>query len=283
MRPAASRPSLGQERDPIGPDGGLIDVVQAHDDGQALVACQRRHELEDLDLIVQVEVGSRLVEQQRHRLLGEGPREQDALPFAGRQLGNRAAAQVLEIGAAQGVAITARSSSVMGRHQPRWAARPKRTTSSTERVEPPASSCAAIATRRCAHARPLAQSGSPSKYTTPARGRKRRASVRSNVVLPEPFGPRSASTVPASMPRLTPASTSSTAVAAGQVIDLQAIADQIVMAHRDLVPRTTRKKGPPRIAVSTPTGSSTGAATVRARSSASSKRMAPVSPLAGMR
>ena len=68
-----------------------------------------------------------------------------------------------------------------------------------------------------AHARPLCQSGSPSRYTTPARGRKRRASVRSKVVLPDPFGPSSARTVPASMPRLTSGEHLTTAVAAGQV------------------------------------------------------------------
>ena len=84
---------------------------------------------------------------------------------------------------------------------------PNRTTSLTESAEPPGIACRGD--RDVArHARPLSQTGSPSSSTTPARGRKRRASVRSKVVLPDPFGPKRASTVPDSMLRLTPASTS---------------------------------------------------------------------------
>lgn len=65
--------------------GCEVEVVQ-HGDERAPAGVQSRAEIEHVDLVRDVEVRCRLVEQQDRRLLGEGHREPGALPLAPTEL-----------------------------------------------------------------------------------------------------------------------------------------------------------------------------------------------------
>ena len=98
---ATSRPSLNSE-DPIGETRGEIQVVRDHERRHALIH-ERTKELEELHLVTHVERGSRLVEDQGSRLLGECPRQTHSLPLPTRErvhrsLGERGHVAPLERG-----------------------------------------------------------------------------------------------------------------------------------------------------------------------------------------
>lgn len=62
---------LVQHGDGIGILQGMVDVVQDHDDGHAVLPVDRGDNLHDLELMGHVEVRRRLVEQQHFGLLCE--------------------------------------------------------------------------------------------------------------------------------------------------------------------------------------------------------------------
>ena len=75
---------LGQEDEAVAETGGEVEVVDGGDGGEAAVD-ELADEGEDLELMEDVEVGGRLVEQQDARLLGDGAGEEDALAFRRRK------------------------------------------------------------------------------------------------------------------------------------------------------------------------------------------------------
>ena len=70
----------------VGDGGGLVEVVQHDADGDAVVVGEVAHQVEDLDLVAQVEVGRGLVEQQHAGVLREAGRQPDPLQLAAGQL-----------------------------------------------------------------------------------------------------------------------------------------------------------------------------------------------------
>ena len=49
---------------------GEVEIVERGDDGQAALALELAHELEDLDSMLEIEEGGRLIEQENLRFLG---------------------------------------------------------------------------------------------------------------------------------------------------------------------------------------------------------------------
>ena len=64
---------------------GHVEVVEHHDDGPAR-RVEAAEQLHDLQLVVEVEVVERLVEQQDRRLLGQGLGDEGPLALAAREL-----------------------------------------------------------------------------------------------------------------------------------------------------------------------------------------------------
>ena len=71
--------------DAAGVARGLVEVVQDHDDRQLVLAVEGLDQVKDLELVVEVEEGRRLVEQEDAGLLGERHRQPDTLAFAARE------------------------------------------------------------------------------------------------------------------------------------------------------------------------------------------------------
>lgn len=63
----------------------MIQIVQNGHEGAPLCLVQLRTEIEDVDLVLDVEVRRRLVEQQQRRLLGERHGDPDPLPLPAGQ------------------------------------------------------------------------------------------------------------------------------------------------------------------------------------------------------
>ena len=78
----------GQQHDLVGVLGGGIEVMGDADDGQAVTAVEVIQQIEDLDLVVDVEMIRRLVEQEQSWLLRQGPGDDDALALAAGQFEN---------------------------------------------------------------------------------------------------------------------------------------------------------------------------------------------------
>ena len=85
-RPAPTTCAAAQQDDVVGDGGGLVEVVQDDADGDAVVVGQVADQVEDLDLVAQVEVRGRLVEQQDAGVLREAGGQPDALQLAAGQL-----------------------------------------------------------------------------------------------------------------------------------------------------------------------------------------------------
>ncbi len=75
-------PPRVQQDDPVGDGGGLVEVVQDGADGGAVLVRQVPDEVEEFDLVPEVEVGGRLVEEQQPGVLGEAAREPHPLELA---------------------------------------------------------------------------------------------------------------------------------------------------------------------------------------------------------
>ena len=75
---------------------GQIDVVQHGEDGDAMVAGEVAQQLHHRDLVAQVEVHRRLIEQQQPRFLRDGHGQHGQLAFAERQLADVAPTQSVD-------------------------------------------------------------------------------------------------------------------------------------------------------------------------------------------
>ena len=85
-QPGAHHRAAAQQDQVVGDGGGLVEVVQHDADGDAVLVGEVADQVEDLDLVAQVEVGGRLVEQQDAGLLREAGGQPDALQLAAGQL-----------------------------------------------------------------------------------------------------------------------------------------------------------------------------------------------------
>ncbi len=74
-------PALVEQHQPLAVLSGDVEVVQHDDDGPAR-RVQAAEQLHDLQLVVEVQVVERLVEQQDRRLLGQRLRDEGALALA---------------------------------------------------------------------------------------------------------------------------------------------------------------------------------------------------------
>ncbi len=95
-------PPRVQQQDPVGDGGRLVEVVQDGSDGDPVVVRQVPHEVEEFDLVAQVEVVRRLVEQEHARLLGEAAGEPDALELAAGQVFGAPFGEVRDAGHGEG-------------------------------------------------------------------------------------------------------------------------------------------------------------------------------------
>ena len=78
----------------LGVAGGQVQVVQHDDDGAAALGVQPADQVEDVDLVGEVEVGRRLVEQQQVGALRERHRDPGALPLAAGERVDRPVGEV---------------------------------------------------------------------------------------------------------------------------------------------------------------------------------------------
>ena len=66
--------------------GGEREVVEDRDDRRPVALVELDEQLHHVDLVADVEVGGRLVEDEDRRRLGDGDGDEDQLPLAHRQL-----------------------------------------------------------------------------------------------------------------------------------------------------------------------------------------------------
>src|SRR5215510_8492721 len=84
-RAARHRLAAGEKEQPVRDLGSEIEIVGDEEDAQALVPVEPSQEGYALRLVAQVQVGGGLVEDEEARLLGERPREDDALSLPARE------------------------------------------------------------------------------------------------------------------------------------------------------------------------------------------------------
>ena len=85
----------------VGVPAGEVEVVHHDHDGRAAPPVEVGEQVEHLELVAQVEVGGRLVEQQQIGLLGERHRDPDPLPLAAAHLLDRPVGQLQRAGGGQ--------------------------------------------------------------------------------------------------------------------------------------------------------------------------------------
>jgi hypothetical protein len=92
-RSLPQHPPIAEQQDVVGEPGGEIGIVEHRHRGQASLHAgpyplQQRH------LMVQVEEGGRLIEEEQLRLLGQRPGRQEEAPFAAGERGDDAPREV---------------------------------------------------------------------------------------------------------------------------------------------------------------------------------------------
>ena len=95
-RPVGDHPAALDEHEPREEVRGEAEVVEHGDDRGPVALVEVDEQLHRLDLVAEVEVDRRLVEEQHRRVLRDGEREQHELPLAERQLPGVAAQEVPE-------------------------------------------------------------------------------------------------------------------------------------------------------------------------------------------
>ncbi len=90
--PSAITPPSPEHDDAVGEGGGFFELMQ-HGDDERAARSQFAHELQRLDGRLEIEVRRRLVEQDDGRALRDRERDPHALPLAGRQRADLAAAK----------------------------------------------------------------------------------------------------------------------------------------------------------------------------------------------
>jgi hypothetical protein len=78
-----------EEEEFVGEGGGEVEVVAGGEDGELAVAGEAAEELPELGLVLEVEEGVRLVEEEGPGFLGEGAAEEGALALAAGELFHR--------------------------------------------------------------------------------------------------------------------------------------------------------------------------------------------------
>ena len=177
-------------------------VVEHREDRRAVAHVEIDEQLHRPDLVAEVEVDRRLVEDEDRRGLGDGEREQDELPLAERQLARVAPEEVPDADALD----RRRDRGPIGRPRRRGSG-PRGAAGRAPRPPRPASRTAAspaAGRRRAAGRSPPRSSrsiGVPSSDARPAAGSTSPVRTRRSVDLPAPFGPMSATRSPAAMSR----------------------------------------------------------------------------------
>ena len=191
-------PPLVHHGDDVGDAQRLLLVVGDEDGGDAL----RREDLARLlaHLLAQarVEVGERLVEQDRARLGDQGPRQGDALLLAAGELVRVTAAEPRQPDGREH-----RLDPVERRGGGRGRSRRCRRRRGGGRGRSPGRPCRSAAARPAASAAAV-ETVSPPISTLPASGSSSPAISRRVVVLPQPLGPSRAQVAPGSISRSTP-------------------------------------------------------------------------------
>ena len=196
-----------QEQGPIGERGGQVQVVKHGDDRQGPGPPQACEHPQQRDLVPQVEVQGRLVEEEERRLLGEGEGHEHSLALTPGELVDRTLHETVGIGVAQGVGHrvgvpvrrTEQGGGVrdapegddLGHGQPgRQLGELGQDGDASRDLEPG----------------PVALRSTQDEDLSPV-GARVPASTRSSVVLPLPFAPRTATSSPAPTARSAPSST----------------------------------------------------------------------------
>ena len=96
--PGRHDPPLAHGDQVVGVAGREVEVVQHHHDGGAAGLVEVGEQVEHLDLVGDVEVRRRLVEQQQVGLLGQGHRDPDPLALAARELVDEPVGEVEGVG-----------------------------------------------------------------------------------------------------------------------------------------------------------------------------------------
>ena len=91
-------PSLAHGHEVVRVARREVEVVQDHHDRGAADLVELGEQVEDLDLVGDVEIGRRLVEEQQLGLLGKGHRDPHALPLAAGELVHQALREVQGVG-----------------------------------------------------------------------------------------------------------------------------------------------------------------------------------------
>jgi hypothetical protein len=75
-----------EESNAVSIQGSQVKIVEGHQYGQLLLTGQFLNQVEQDRLVLQIQVGGRLIQKQDWCLLGQGPRQKDTLLLAPRQL-----------------------------------------------------------------------------------------------------------------------------------------------------------------------------------------------------
>ena len=77
-------------------------------------------DLVDLDLVADVEMGARLVEEEEGRVLGQGPGDEDPLSFAAAEVGHLLVLEMGRLGHPEDLSRTAASAAEAPPRRPWW-------------------------------------------------------------------------------------------------------------------------------------------------------------------
>ncbi len=188
--------------------------MQDDPDGHAVGVGQIAYEIEDLHLIAQVQVGGRLVEQQDVGVLGETAGEPDPLQLAAGEALDAPVREVGEVGDGERAVDRPGTVGVRAAQPPTVGGRPNPTTSRTLSPAGAVRLWASRVMRRAKSLRDRARASTGSEpsgaetVTVPVRALWSRATARSRVDFPLPFGPMRAVTRPRSSRRSAPWTTS---------------------------------------------------------------------------
>ena len=114
-RPVGHDPALAHDHDAREEVGGQGEVVEHGHDRRPVALVEVDQQLHDVDLVADVEVGGRLVEDEDRRRLGDRDGDEHELPLAHRQLADVAMARG---GAMPTRSIAAATAAMVGRTQP---------------------------------------------------------------------------------------------------------------------------------------------------------------------
>ena len=190
-------PALAHDHDAGEEMGGQREVVEDRDDGRPVALVEVHEQLHDVDLVADVEVRGRLVEDQDRRRLGDRHGDEHELALAHRQLADVA---MTEVGDADPLHRRRRPRGRSAGRRPvkggSWGSRPRATTSWTGISNGSWMSSGTTAIVRATADRWTVSIGAPHRRTAPELGRSTPVIARSRLDLPAPLGPTSATRSP---------------------------------------------------------------------------------------